>query len=377
MNKIYQVIWNRVRNCYVVVSELARRDGKGTLRRRKAAAVVTAGTLGAWLLALGTGVSPALAAEPAAGIIQKNQYVGFKAAAGDPSGKNWVVNGATYNRVRVDGQWWWVREGYVVSSTEGSKYTPLSQTGEHYDVSYTGSGNQPADILAAVSSLVSASGTATNAGESLNRISASAFEGVSTGGGTGVAGGWDYIIYDPSWKDHAVAYADGYANVRNTRAGNKGFPLGFVTTATAGSKLAWDDTLSRYTYAGTPVDPSNLYVVGDKVGVFTNYEGTEVYRGTVYGANNEILKTVYKNGAYYSYWAAQVTDSAATMSAPIGSRTTTMTWIRWCRTIRPCTTMTSSPSTWQKAARQRRRRRRSRSCAMAWMPPRPWMGPSR
>lgn len=189
MNKIYQVIWNRVRNCYVVVSELARRDGKGTLRRRKAAAVVTAGTLGAWLLALGTGVSPALAAEPAAGIIQKNQYVGFKAAAGDPSGKNWVVNGATYNRVRVDGQWWWVREGYVVSSTEGSKYTPLSQTGEHYDVSYTGSGNQPADILAAVSSLVSASGTATNAGESLNRISASAFEGVSTGGGTGVAGG--------------------------------------------------------------------------------------------------------------------------------------------------------------------------------------------
>lgn len=58
MNKIYQVIWNRVRNCYVVVSELARRDGKGTLRRRKAAAVVTAGTLGAWLLALGTGVSP-------------------------------------------------------------------------------------------------------------------------------------------------------------------------------------------------------------------------------------------------------------------------------------------------------------------------------
>ena len=314
MNKIYQVIWNRVRNCYVVVSELARRDGKGTLRRRKAAAVVTAGTLGAWLLALGTGVSPALAAEPAAGIIQKNQYVGFKAAAGDPSGKNWVVNGATYNRVRVDGQWWWVREGYVVSSTEGSKYTPLSQTGEHYDVSYTGSGNQPADILAAVSSLVSASGTATNAGESLNRISASAFEGVSTGVGTGVAGGWDYIIYDPSWKDHAVAYADGYANVRNTRAGNKGFPLGFVTTATAGSKLAWDDTLSRYTYAGTPVDPSNLYVVGDKVGVFTNYEGTEVYRGTVYGANNEILKTVYKNGAYYSYWAAQVTDSAATMS---------------------------------------------------------------
>lgn len=28
MNKIYKVIWSRVRNCYVVVSELAKRAGK-------------------------------------------------------------------------------------------------------------------------------------------------------------------------------------------------------------------------------------------------------------------------------------------------------------------------------------------------------------
>lgn len=28
MNKIYKVIWNRVKNCYVVVSEIAKREGK-------------------------------------------------------------------------------------------------------------------------------------------------------------------------------------------------------------------------------------------------------------------------------------------------------------------------------------------------------------
>ena len=28
MNKIYKVIWSRVRHCYVVVSELAKRAGK-------------------------------------------------------------------------------------------------------------------------------------------------------------------------------------------------------------------------------------------------------------------------------------------------------------------------------------------------------------
>lgn len=28
MNKIYKVVWSKVRNCYVVVSELAKRNGK-------------------------------------------------------------------------------------------------------------------------------------------------------------------------------------------------------------------------------------------------------------------------------------------------------------------------------------------------------------
>ena len=29
MNRIYKVIWSKVKNCYVVVSELAKRRGKG------------------------------------------------------------------------------------------------------------------------------------------------------------------------------------------------------------------------------------------------------------------------------------------------------------------------------------------------------------
>ena len=28
MNKIYKVIWSKVRNCYVAVSEIAKRNGK-------------------------------------------------------------------------------------------------------------------------------------------------------------------------------------------------------------------------------------------------------------------------------------------------------------------------------------------------------------
>ena len=29
MNKIYKLIWSKVRNCYVAVSEIAKRNGKG------------------------------------------------------------------------------------------------------------------------------------------------------------------------------------------------------------------------------------------------------------------------------------------------------------------------------------------------------------
>lgn len=30
MNKIYKVVWSKVRNCYVVVSELAKRNMRNT-----------------------------------------------------------------------------------------------------------------------------------------------------------------------------------------------------------------------------------------------------------------------------------------------------------------------------------------------------------
>ena len=47
MNKIYKVIWSKVKHCYVVVSELTKRDGKsasptGLLGRKAAVLAVMA-----------------------------------------------------------------------------------------------------------------------------------------------------------------------------------------------------------------------------------------------------------------------------------------------------------------------------------------------
>ncbi|MDO4841914.1 MAG: YadA-like family protein [Phoenicibacter congonensis] len=62
------------------------------------------------------------------------------------------------------------------------------------------------------------------------------------------------------------------------------------------------------------MDYSNMYVIDGKLGVFTNYDGSTVYTGTVYGKNNEILMTVKDGDSFYSYWAASVTDPSATMA---------------------------------------------------------------
>lgn len=327
MNKIYKVIWSRVRHCYVVVSELAKRAGKEKSSHPGLAAHLAAGALCVCLLTLGGHGSPAEAAgQPAVSAATQNQYVAFLVTVdsgsvkGNDNGQDTnTFNGATYHKVTLsDGRTkYWVREGYTLTEGTNGKYTTLSRSDKKFDVAFTGSGNQPADILSNTTSAVSSTGVSTNVGESLNKVSASAFEGLSQAGGTQVPGNWDYIIYEPSWEGHTQAntanrtyYKDGYADMYNPSAGTNGNPRGFVSV---GNDLVWNGTLNQYTYKGKAVDTSHLYVIGGKIGVFTSYDGSKVYEGTVYGANNEILMTAMKDGKYYSYWAAPVTDPSATM----------------------------------------------------------------
>ena len=47
MNKIYKVIWSKAKNCYVVASEFAKRNGKSSssLNKKLIAAMLAAGTV--------------------------------------------------------------------------------------------------------------------------------------------------------------------------------------------------------------------------------------------------------------------------------------------------------------------------------------------
>ena len=308
MNKVFKVIWNEARNAYVVVSEIAKNRGSKSCSTKKLLAMLIA-----------TGVMTCasfdvLADEPSAAQTAQSQYVAFAPTTSSfPDEYEQTIDGHKY--IYDVANQYWVREGYILVLEQNAKlHTPLSTNGRAADVAYTGGGDT-SSILQSVTSLVSASGTVTNMGESLNRITASAFAGVSHGGGTAVAGDWAYIIQDSSWKDSVAPenYKDGYADLIDK---DNGMPKGFKTAEDPNTELNWDATKQAYTYKGKPVDYSNVYVINGKIGVFTNKDGSEVYKGTVFGKNNEILMTVKDaNNHFYSYWASEVTDPSATMQS--------------------------------------------------------------
>lgn len=327
MNKIFKVIWNEARNAYVVVSEIAKNHGSKSCSTKKLLAMLIA-----------TGVMTCasfdvLAEKPVAATTAAQQYVALK-AADFPNGKPHIWKPDTYKHFNsyddakaewdaqekgektignytyaldknaLDKNKYWVRKGYVLTVDEnGGKYTPLSENAIRADVAYKDGVAE--GILQSVTSTVAHNGVVTHSGDSLQKITAGSYAGVSHGGGTEVAGSWNYIINDSSWENSDAEYKDGYVDLIDNN-----MPKGFTTTD---SGLNWDEVKQTYTYKGKAVDYRNMYVIDGKLGVFTNYDGSEVYTGTVYGKNNEILMTVKDNGKFYSCWAASVTDPSATM----------------------------------------------------------------
>lgn len=301
MNKIFKVIWNEARNAYVVVSEIAKNHGSKSCSTKKLLAMLIA-----------TGVMTCasfdvLAEQPFAAGTDKSQYVAFKNDSPFSTGET-VKKFGDYDYIYDKTNNYWVREGYVLTvDKNGGKYTPLSENAIRADVAYTGT-SVPEGILQSVTSTVAHNGVVTHSGDSLQKITAGSYAGVSHGGGTEVAGSWNYIINDSSWENSGAEYQNGYVDLKCEKG--KKMPKGFKTTD---SGLNWDEVKQTYTYQGKAVDYRNMYVIDGKLGVFTNADGSDVYTGTVYGKNNEILMTVKDNGKFYSYWAASVTDPSATM----------------------------------------------------------------
>ena len=299
MNKIYKVVWNTVRNCYVVGSELiSSKSGRHSTSNGKSSSLKVTLTVLALcgMTALGSGLVPAYAAD--AGTAVESQYVavlvndknnyyytswGRQVSYGDKR----TFDGYSYHKETVSGETYWVRDGYTIKYEENERYPGARKDNiikAYKTDSYTASSDT--GLLKSNQIMIESAGISTLTGVDLDDVSGGTYVGASNSGSTSTPSSFNYMI-----KDDNGSYVD---------AGNTNFSTRF--------KVATKNTDGTYSYNGEVIANDNLYVVNNQVGVFLTASG-KVYTGKVFGANNEVLMTTKSDeGTMYSYWGADTPD---------------------------------------------------------------------
>ena len=299
MNKIYKVVWNTVRNCYVVGSELiSSKSGRHSTSNGKSSSLKVTLTVLALcgMTALGSGVAPAYAAD--AGTAVASQYVavlvntdnnyyytsrGRKVQYGDTRD----FDGHSYHKETVSGETYWVRDGYSIKYEENERYPGAQKDNiikAYKTSSYTAASDE--GLLKSNQIMIESAGISTLTGVDLDNVSGGTYVGATNSGSTSTPSSFNYMI-----KDDNGTYVD---------AGNTNFSKRF--------KAATKNTDGTYSYNGEVIANDNLYVVNEQVGVFLTSSG-KVYTGKVFGANNEVLMTTKSDeGTMYSYWGADTPD---------------------------------------------------------------------
>lgn len=289
MNKIYKVVWNTVRNCYVVGSELiSSKSGRHSTSNGKSSSLKVTLTVLALcgMTALGSGVAPAYAAD--AGAAVESQYVAVLVNDSNNSRRNYrTFDGHSYHKETVSGETYWVRDGYTIKYEENKRYPGALKDNiikAYKNDSYTASSD--AGLLKSNQIMVESAGVSTLTGVNLDDVSGGTYVGATNSGSTSTPSSFNYMI-----KDDNGTYVD---------AGKTNFSKRF--------KAATKNTDGTYSYKGEVIANDNLYVVDNTVGVFLT-SGGKVYTGKVFGANNEVLMTTKSDsGTMYSYWGADTPD---------------------------------------------------------------------
>ena len=325
MNRIYKVIWSKVKHQYVVVSELAHRDGKQSSAASKSVRTLMAVLAVCGMATLGYGIQDSYAAVGAT--TSPYQYVATgQASINDATSDNSVyverpwwqggsywtepteyykditVGDKTYRYVYTeanDGKAYWVREGYSINIVEDERFT-----GADPDTVIQYHKEDPnADDSGLVQSFQNVDknlGVTTAHGDTLWSTSTGVYAGAVNSPTTEVTSG----IPTGSQGNQFVI------NNGTTTVGKSTFTQYF-------REVNYNSKTGEYMYNGNPVDMSALRVVDGQIGVFlTSPNGDEVYTGDVFGVHNEILMTgTNENSDLVSYWGAEDIDPMT----PIGS----------------------------------------------------------
>lgn len=330
MNKIYKVIWSKVKHQYVVVSELAHSNGKQSRTakrslRSRIAALVVCGAIAAFGV-FGMTEQQAFAAD--GGVATQSQYIVIAVdSTNNNGGRSTRTFGRyTYHRQVVDlgkGQTkqYWVREGYDVIATEGERHDGINDNTNYIiDVKknedYTSSSDQ--GLLQAYQTTTSSGKITTLTGVNIEDLNTGVYGGASNSAGVETKKDFGYHIR----VGQVTETDDGYVKVSNdldgTASGRPAGQLGNTNWSTYFStniKLEDNGTYSFINSDDTKVTvPTNkIYSIDGQLGVFTDEKGN-LYTGDVYGDNNEILLSgIGDNNEIYSYWGSKITDPTQTI----------------------------------------------------------------
>lgn len=316
MNRIYKVIWSKVKHQYVVVSELAHRDGKRSSAASKSVRMLLAVLAVCGMTAFGLGMQDVYAGRGEDATASSGQYY---VAIGEANrneaeniGTGWrpqdqyykMIDNHKYIYTETEAGNFWVREGYTIKVAHDQRFPGTNKGIDTVIETYKGENADTTGILQSYQNVESNMGVSTLNGKHLQTTTTDMYVGaVNTPTTEITSAGNRFYIYRGS---HWVNVGQG-ANV-----GQDNFASNFNYR-----DVIYDEATGLYTFHGEVVSTENLYSINGNVGVFTTTpDGTEVYTGDVYGWNNEILVTgVDEDGNYVSYWGSENVDP----NAPIGN----------------------------------------------------------
>ena len=343
MNKIFKVVWSKVKHCYVVVSEIAKNTTSGGARRCRMGKVSLAAAMAAAVLTSSFAMpNSAWAAEIVTATMQN--YIAIKGVDSvgddtsiyedyqkdrfgdyiyDTNGNKIIdwnsilsvdstkeIDGYNYILRKIDSPnndgYYWVREGYDIKIINNDKYFLGAQV--NYKVSpYATVSNPSSDNLAfaARNGIVDTEDKTAVNNDILHKLTYTNYV-AGTNGGIDVPEGWNYYIYrdDQNGVKRAV---DVGINL------NENF-----------KEVTYNNETGHYQFNGEDVQFENVYAItlgkdtSPTIGVFlTSENGNEVYTGPVYGLNNEILVTAYdsQSKTWSTVWGVEMPDPNASIAS--------------------------------------------------------------
>ena len=324
MNKIYKVIWSKVKNQYVVVSELAHSNGKQSRTSRNSirsriAALVVCGAIAAFGVFSALPIDSAYAAENV-NVAKANEYQYVAIKTTDEGSIKYYTDSSTgktykYHSEFINGAKYWVRDGYTIEQIEGKRFPEAQKTAQIQAIKSPNASTE--GLLQSNRVLLSTPGQSTVLGDTLQKVDVGVYMGATNEGGTITPSSWNYYI-----QKNDGSYID---------AGGANFDTYFVEA----EKQA-DGT---YQVNGKTVSSENLYVINDRIYTGTNEEGEaqykleetdnnlklgafvvdgQIYTKNVFGKYNEVLMSAQQGNTYYSYWAADTYDADAPMQLTQG-----------------------------------------------------------